>query len=241
MVNWSDVAAADRPAFYAWHNREHMVGAMELGGFLRGRRYIAVDADRSFFNCYEVDSLDALVGPEYRTKVNNPSELTLRTNKVLRNSVRGLAHVKVSLGIGVGGFALTLRLDAQSGQENELHRYLAEIALPKTAGTSEIVGAHYLCPTCPPALMSRWNDVVEQPRCHPGSSCWKQPRLIHSMKCAMPVFQTTPWYGTARWSQSRAAPIATKSPFRKSRAGAIESRYSRQALWNHCSSLIPTS
>ena len=149
MVNWSDVAAADRPAFYAWHNREHMVGAMELGGFLRGRRYIAVEADRDFFNCYEVDSLDALIGPEYRTKVNNPSELTLRTNKVLRNSVRGLAHVKVSLGIGVGGFALTLRLDAKPGQALKLHHYLAEVALPKAIETSEIVGAHYFMSDMP--------------------------------------------------------------------------------------------
>ena len=148
MVNWSDVAAADRPAFYAWHNREHMVGAMELGGFLRGRRYIAVDADRDFFNCYEVDSLDALVGPEYRTKVNNPSEQTLHTNKVMRNPVRGLARVRLSLGIGMGGCNLTLRLDAEPGREDELHRYLSQ-ALPRVVAMPAILGAHYFISDMP--------------------------------------------------------------------------------------------
>ena len=87
MINWSDVSPEDRPAYYEWHNREHMPGAMDLPGFQRGRRYIAVDADRDFFNCYEVDDLGVLTGTAYRTKVNNPSELTLK-----RSSSRSPQH-----------------------------------------------------------------------------------------------------------------------------------------------------
>ncbi len=148
MINWSDVSPEDRPAYYEWHNREHMPGAMDLPGFQRGRRYIAVDADRDFFNCYEVDDLGVLTGTAYRTKVNNPSELTLKTNKLMRNSVRGLALVQLSLGKGVGGFALTLRLDAEPGREQALHRHLSQ-ALPGIVAMPDILAAHYFISDMP--------------------------------------------------------------------------------------------
>ena len=142
MLSWSDVSPEDRPAFYEWHNREHMPGAMALAGFQRGRRYIAVKADRSVLNFYEVDSLAVLTGAEYRNKANNPSELTLRTNKVMRNPVRGLAQVKCSVGGGLGGYAVTYRLDAEPGREAELGAWLSEEALPGVVAAAEVLSAH---------------------------------------------------------------------------------------------------
>ncbi len=62
MINWSDVAPEHRAAYYEWHSREHMVGRVAINGFQRGRRYIAVDAQRDFFNFYEVDDLAVLTG-----------------------------------------------------------------------------------------------------------------------------------------------------------------------------------
>jgi hypothetical protein len=149
MMSWSDVSPEDRPAFYEWHNREHMPGAMALAGFQRGRRYIAVKAERSVLNFYEVDSLAVLTGDEYRAKANHPSELTLRTNKLMRNPVRGLAHVHCSLGSALGGFVVTLRLDAEPGREEELGRHLAQTVLPGLVATPEVLGAHYLVSDMP--------------------------------------------------------------------------------------------
>ena len=150
MINWSDVAVEDRPAYYAWHNREHMVGTVSLAGFERGRRYIAARAKRDFLMLYEIDSLAVLIGREYMAKVNNPSPLTQRTTKFIQNAVRGLTQVKFSLGLGLGGHALTLRFDPQDGSEDELGRYLTHEALPRIAERPDIVGAHF-CVTDQPA------------------------------------------------------------------------------------------
>jgi hypothetical protein len=58
--------------------------------------------------------------------------------------VRGISRVKHSLGIGSGGYALTLRFEPADGAANKLERYLIADALPKLAAIPEIVGAHLL-------------------------------------------------------------------------------------------------
>ncbi len=149
MINWSDVAAENRPAYYEWHNREHMPGAVALNGFLRGRRYLAARAERSFLMLYEIADISVLVGEEYMTKVENPSTLTRRTTPFIKNSIRGLTRVKCSLGNAIGGHALTLRFDPRDGGEDKLEHYLIDEALPRIAERADIVGAH-LCVTDKP-------------------------------------------------------------------------------------------
>ena len=144
MVNWSDVAAQHRHAYYEWHSREHMVGRVALPGFYRGRRYIAARASRDFLVCYEVENIDVLTSKAYLDKANAPSELTRRTTPFVQNSSRALARVHASLGIGTGGCALTLRFDALRGREEALERHIASEALPRIAAIAEITGAH-LC------------------------------------------------------------------------------------------------
>ena len=143
MINWSDVAAEHRHAYYEWHCREHMVGRVALPGFLRGRRYIAAGASRDFLVCYEVESIDVLTSKAYLDKANAPSELTRRTTPFIKNSTRGLARVRKSLGVGTGGCALTLRFDARPGSEAELEKHLVSTALPALANIPEITGAHF--------------------------------------------------------------------------------------------------
>ena len=146
MVNWSDVAEADRPAYYDWHNREHIAGVVRLPGVRRGRRHVAIEADRDFFNIYEADNLDVFTGRAYRAKVNDPSALTRSTTKVIVRSFRALAHVRLSLGPAQGGFVLTLRFDLGDAT---LARHLADVALPAIVETPEVVGAHYFVADMP--------------------------------------------------------------------------------------------
>lgn len=164
MINWTNVALADRPAYDAWQCREHMVGRVAIPGFLRGRRYIAAFPDRAqreFLTLYEVTDLAVLTGADYLAKANNPSPLTLKTTPVVRDSIRGLSRVRVSLGEGMGGAALTLRLDPQSGRESELERFLVEQALPACAECYDITGAHLIVAD---ALASNMKPVERQGR-----------------------------------------------------------------------------
>lgn len=151
MINWTNVTPADRPAYDAWQCREHMPGRVAIRGFLRGRRYIAAtshafagQAHREFLTLYEVADLAVLTGPDYLAKANNPSPLTLKTTPVVRDSIRGLSHVRASLGEGMGGAALTLRFDPLTGRENQLERFLLDQALPACAQRYDITGAHFI-------------------------------------------------------------------------------------------------
>lgn len=143
MVNWTDVAAEHRHAYYEWHSREHMPGRVAIPGFCRGRRYVAAQANRDFLICYEVEHVDVLRSPAYLDKANAPSELTRRTTPLVKNSSRALARVRTSLGIGTGGCALTLRFDAQPGREQSLERHIIDETLPPLGDIPEITGAHF--------------------------------------------------------------------------------------------------
>ena len=166
MLSWSNKAPADRPSYYAWHN-QHMDGHIRLPGFQRGRRYIATGpGDRDFLVFYEVDDLDVLSSKAYTDRVNNPNALTKNTTKLIHNSVRSLAQVRLSLGVGQGGYLLTLRFDVQAGRTEEMERYLRDDALPGLATNLELVGLH-LCVTDKKASgvisVERSNRVTEVP------------------------------------------------------------------------------
>lgn len=144
MINWSDVAPEHRAAYYEWHSREHMVGRVSLSGFVRGRRYVAIDASRDFLILYEVKNVEVLRGDEYLAKANAPSELTRRTTPYIRNAIRGLTRVRASHGIGVGGVAMTLRFSPRAGADEAIGRYLSDTALPAIAAHPAVTGAHCL-------------------------------------------------------------------------------------------------
>lgn len=206
MINWSDVAQEHRAAYYEWHSREHMVGRVRINGFLRGRRYIATDAQRDFLVLYEVDDLSVLTGADYLAKANAPSPLTQRTTPFVKNSVRGIARVKTSLGIGTGGHALTLRFEPGEGAADKLERYLVDDAFPKLAAIPEIVGVHLLVadPSAStivpverqgrPTVIPNWIIVLEgispvalDSACH----TYLAPGRLHAHGCADAIARET--------------------------------------------------
>ena len=144
MINWTNVSPEHRPAYETWQCGEHMPGRVAIPGFLRGRRYFGEQAQRQFLTIYEVEDLSVLTGPDYMAKANAPSALTRQTTPYVRDSVRGLSRVRASFGQGMGGAALTLRLDPQAGREAELERFLISEALPACAQRYDILGAHWI-------------------------------------------------------------------------------------------------
>jgi hypothetical protein len=142
MVNWSNVAAEHRSVYYHWHGHEHMVGRLAIPGYRRGRRFAAMSASRDFLVLYEVDDLAVVTGDEYLAKANNPSPLTQSTTRYVTDSARALARVRLSLGIGQGGFMLTLRFDAAPERAAELDRFVCD-ALHHVAQATGIVAAHF--------------------------------------------------------------------------------------------------
>ncbi len=140
---WNGIAEEGRTDFYEWHNREHMPERVGIPGFLRGRRYVAKYGHPEFFTLYEAVSPEVLVGQDYLNRLNNPTPWTARVPpKYFRDTSRGICRVKLSLGVGQGGWMLTLRLAAVEGREDELEKYLRHTALPPLADIIQVTGVH---------------------------------------------------------------------------------------------------
>lgn len=53
LITFTEVAAADEQDFNEWYNREHIDERVNLPGFRRARRYVAVKGDPKYFATYE--------------------------------------------------------------------------------------------------------------------------------------------------------------------------------------------
>jgi hypothetical protein len=141
---WNDVAPEGLAEFYEWHHREHMPERVGIPGFLRGRRYVAARGAPEFFTLYEATGTDVLAGPHYLERLNNPTPLTRHViPKYFQNMVRGVCNVRLSIGVGEGGWLMALRFAAEAGREDALSGYLVG-ALTSTHEMPTILGAH-LC------------------------------------------------------------------------------------------------
>ena len=140
---WHDIVPEGRDAFYAWHGREHMPERAAIPGFLRGRRYVAVEGSPEYFNLYETSSPTVLTGPDYLARLNAPTEWTSATVKHFRNVSRSLCEVATSHGEGQGGLIATYRYDIAEAEAAQ-HRERLAALLPRLALEPGIAGAHLL-------------------------------------------------------------------------------------------------
>ncbi|MBM3523667.1 MAG: hypothetical protein FJX57_11975 [Alphaproteobacteria bacterium] len=140
---WHDIEPNGLDDFYQWHHREHMPERLGIPGFRRGRRYIRVGGEgQTFFNLYEVDTFEILVGQDYLNRLNAPTPWTKQAVQHFRVVTRGLCRVAGSLGHGQGGTIATLRIVAAEGRGDELKSYLVRTALPALVDCLGVVGAH---------------------------------------------------------------------------------------------------
>ena len=140
---WHDIAAEGREAFYAWHGREHMPERAAVPGFLRGRRYIAIDGMPEYFNLYETASTAVLAGSDYLERLNHPTPWTVATVKHFRGVARSLCEVAHSRGEGEGGLIATYRYDVADADAAR-HRKVMRDALDRLVDSNGIAGAHLL-------------------------------------------------------------------------------------------------
>ena len=143
---WHDIAPEGLREFYEWHHREHMPERLAIPGFRRGRRYLREAGEgQEFFNLYEVDNFEVLVGPDYLARLNAPTEWTRRVVPHFRRVTRGLCRAAGSAGIGQGGAVATLRFSAAAGHEDTLRDHLARSAIRALGQEIGVLGAHLGC------------------------------------------------------------------------------------------------
>jgi hypothetical protein len=142
LAIWNGIAPEAEEDFVAWHVREHIPERVGLPGFLRGRRYVALDGFPKYFNFYETTTADDLSSAAYRARLNAPTEWTRRVVAQFRDTSRTICDVAVSLGAGDGGAVEALRLSTDLQAQafaDRMGRLMAQLL--ETPG---IVAAHLL-------------------------------------------------------------------------------------------------
>lgn len=141
---WHDIAPEGRGEFYAWHGQEHMPERLGIPGFLRGRRYAAIEAKLEFFNLYEALSVEVLKGQDYTARVNAPTPWTLATVKHFRSVARSLCRVAHTAGPAQGGLIATLRYDVPDERAAEHKARLLRQTVPDLLARPGVAGVHLL-------------------------------------------------------------------------------------------------
>lgn len=106
---WHDIAPEGRAEFYAWHGEQHIPERAGVSGFLRGRRYVAVQGAPEFINLYETASTAVSSGADYLQRLNQPTPRAIATVKHFRDVARSLCEVAFAHCEGEGGLIATFR------------------------------------------------------------------------------------------------------------------------------------
>jgi len=141
---WQDARAEARADFFAWHNGEHLAERVGIPGFLRGRRYAALEGGPEFFTLYETADPSVHTGADYLARLNAPTPTTRRVAPNMVNNVRSLCRVRWSRGALAGGLLFTLRFDTELQAEGPLAEWLCGRALPALLEAPGVCAAH-LC------------------------------------------------------------------------------------------------
>jgi len=141
---WNDITPEGRAEFYAWHGNQHMPERAGIAGFLRGRRYVALEGTPEFFTLYETVSPRTVTGPDYLARLNDPTPWTTATIPYFRNVARSLCEVCASFGEGQGGLIATFRYAVNDERADDHRKRMTQVALPVLADARGIAGCHLL-------------------------------------------------------------------------------------------------
>jgi hypothetical protein len=143
LAIWNGIAPQAEDEFVAWHVREHIPERVGLPGFLKGRRYVAVDGEPKYFNFYETERVEDLSSPAYLARLDAPTPWTKAVVAHFKDTSRTICRVAVSRGIGDGAAIMTVRLGT-SQPRDVFYTAVAEAVVPAVLSAPGIVAVHVL-------------------------------------------------------------------------------------------------
>ncbi len=143
LVIWNGIAGEAEEDFVAWHVREHIPERVGLPGFLRGRRYVAVDGHPKYFNFYETETAADLSSPVYQARLNAPTNWTKQVVAHFIDTSRTICDVAWSLGVGEGGWIEAVVLDTTAAAET-FQAVLRDRLADAITAIPGLVGLHLL-------------------------------------------------------------------------------------------------
>jgi hypothetical protein len=141
LVVFNEVKKRDEADFNEWYNREHIDERINLPGFRRARRYVAVNAKPKFLATYECSKVGDLATPGYLALLANQTAWSQRVMNNFTFFKRMTLRVQVDLTHGVGGALTAVRFAPHPSARAALTSWLKEDLLPQAIALPGMVGA----------------------------------------------------------------------------------------------------
>jgi hypothetical protein len=144
LVLWLDVAPELDRETDGWYIDEHMPERIDIGGYLRARRFVAIEGAPAYLTLFEAQTPAALASEGYLRLVGRISEQSQRIRAGFSNVVRNAFAVRQSLGRGIGAVVASLRLMPRNPAHAEAAAAALDAQVPQLLRRYGVVGVHWL-------------------------------------------------------------------------------------------------
>lgn len=141
LVTFTQVSTRDERDFNEWYNREHVDERINLPGFHRARRYVAVRATPKYLATYECNTVADLATPTYLHVLANQTPWSKAVMARFTHFQRLTLRIQVDLTHGVGGALAAVHFVPDPRRRRALVEWLSEQALPKAIRRPGLLGA----------------------------------------------------------------------------------------------------
>ena len=114
LLVWTDIAAELEAEFNDWYNREHVRERVAVAGFIRGRRYAALEGSPKYLALYEARDAAVLRSDAYLAIKRKRDTHSLRFVNAFRNTIKATCDVHAHAGAGEGAFLVLLPVVSQT-------------------------------------------------------------------------------------------------------------------------------
>ncbi len=141
LLTFTGVPGDLEEEFNEWYNREHLDERLDLRGFRRARRYVAVDATPKYFASYETERVEDLATPDYLAVLADQTPRSKRIMAAFTAFGRLTCRATIDLCHGVGGAICLVRCFPKAEAEDALRAWLDQTALPAAVARPGLLGA----------------------------------------------------------------------------------------------------
>lgn len=141
LVVFAEAKPAHERDLNEWYNREHIDERVNMPGFRRARRYVALRGGPKYLATYECSKVGDLAAPGYLAGLAKPTPWTARVTGRFSHFTRLTLALRVDQAHGIGGILTVVRFFPEPGRRSALVRWLRERALPKIIAKPGLVGA----------------------------------------------------------------------------------------------------
>lgn len=126
LLVMSDIPKEMDQEYNRWYHEEHLEERLSMPGFQSARRYRAVGSQPNYMVVYKCEDIYALVSPEYRKVLDNPTPSTRNILPRMQNVIRTACRETWSSSDAVGGSAVVVQCKAVEGRQDDARRFIKE-------------------------------------------------------------------------------------------------------------------